>query len=166
MIDLRALRDEPDYRSGILRKGADGATLDALLEADDRRRALRAEVEELRARQNAASKEIGKASPEERPAKIEAAGRLKEELAAREPELTAADDRVRDLLVQVPCPAAPDVPDGGEDDFEVVRTVGDPVAKPPLDHHDYGRAMGFVDQEQAAEISGSRFVYLMREAVL
>ena len=54
------------------------------------------EVEELRARQNAASKEIGKAAPDERPAKIAAAGALKEELAALEPALAEADAALRD----------------------------------------------------------------------
>lgn len=166
MIDVRRVRDDGAYRQGIVRKGCDEATLDALIEADDARRRLLADVEELRARQNAASKEIGKASPDERPAKIEAAGKLKEELAAREPDLAAAETRVRELALGIPNPAAGDVPDGGEDDAEVLRVVGDPVDAPPLDHADFGDAMGFVESVKAAEVAGSRFHFLMREAVL
>jgi seryl-tRNA synthetase len=141
--------------------------LDEVLAADDARRALLAAVEELRARQNAASKEIGKSSPDERPAKIEAAGALKEELTALEPALADAEAALRDLALQVPNPADASVPDGGEDDAEVVRVVGEPPAAPPaLDHAAFAEQLGFVDSEHGAEASGSRFAYVMREAVM
>ena len=166
MIDLRRAREDDAYRRGIVRKGCDESRLDALLSADDERRGLLTGVEELRARQNAASKEIGKAAQGDRPAKIEAAAKLKEELSALEARLSAADVKVRELALQIPNPASEETPDGGEDDFEVVGTVGEPGAAPPLDHADFGAAMGFVESEAAAEISGSRFHYLMREAVL
>ena len=104
--------------------------LDEVLAADDARRALLAEVEELRAVQNAASKEIGKSSPDERPAKIAAAGELKEQLTALEPALADAEAALRELALQVPNPADPSVPDGGEDDAVVVRVVGEPPADP------------------------------------
>ena len=124
MIDLKRLRDEPGYRAGIERKRVRAGLIDELLAADDARRALLTEVEELRARQNAASKEIGKAAPDDRPAKIAAAGALKEELAAREPDLAASEAAVRGLALTVPNPADPDVPDGGEDEGDVLRSVG------------------------------------------
>jgi len=167
VIDLRRLRDDPDYRAGIERKRvADGLIVDVLA-ADDARRAIVSEVEALRARQNAASKEIGRSSPEERPAKIAAAAALKDELAAREPELAAAEARLRDLVLHVPNPADESVPEGGEADSEVVRTVGEPpAAPPPLDHAAFGEAMGWVDSERGAATSGSRFAYLQREAVM
>src|SRR6185312_4445358 len=57
-------------------------------------------------------------------------------------------------------------PDGGEDDGVVVREVGDRAAAPALDHAAFGEAMGWVETEQAVRMSGSRFAYLMREAVL
>jgi seryl-tRNA synthetase len=166
VIDLKRLRDEPEYRAGIERKRVRAGLIDELLAADDARRALLTEVEELRARQNAASKEIGQAAPEDRPAKIAAAGALKEELAAREPDLAAAEAAVRGLALTVPNPADADVPDGGEDDGEVLRTVGTPGPAPALDHAAFGEAMGFVDSERGAEVGGSRFAYVMREAVL
>ena len=73
MIDLRRLRDEPAYRLGIERKRMQSGLLDELLALDGRRRTLRHEVEALRGRQNAASKEIGQAPPDERAGRIEAA---------------------------------------------------------------------------------------------
>ncbi len=166
MIDLKRLREEPAYRAGIERKRVRDGLLDDVVAADDARRALLTEVEELRARQNAASKEIGKASPEERPAKIAAAGALKEDLTAREPALADAEAAVRALALQVPNPADESVPDGGEDDGEVLRTVGDAGPAPALDHAAFAEAMGFVDAERGAEVGGSRFAYVMREAVL
>jgi seryl-tRNA synthetase len=166
MIDVRRLRDEPEYRRGIERKRVRDGLIDEVLAADDARRALLATVEDLRTRQNAASKEIGKSAPDDRPAKIAAATALKEELAALEPSLTDADATVRDLALQVPNPADASVPDGGEDDGEVLRVVGETPAAPPLDHATLAERMGWVDAERGADASGSRFAYLMGEAVL
>ena len=166
MIDLKRLRDEPEYRRGIERKRVLAGLIDEVLATEEVRRALGAEVEGLRARQNTASKEIGRASLAERPAKIEAATVLKEELAAKEKELQVAEAAARELALQLPNPAEASVPDGGEDDGEVVRVVGSVPAEPKEDHAAFSEAMGFVDTVHAAETSGSRFAYIMREAAL
>ncbi len=166
MIDLKRLREEPGYRGGIERKRVRAGLIDDVLAAEEERRGLLRTVEELRARQNVASKEIGKAAPDERPARIAAAGALKEELTARESELAAAEAAVRTLALEVPNPADASVPDGGEDEGDVVRTVGDRGPAPALDHAAFAERMGFVDSERGAEVGGSRFAYVMREAVL
>jgi seryl-tRNA synthetase len=166
VIDLRRLREDPAYRAGVERKRVTAGLLDDVLAADAAHRALLNETEQLRARQNAASKDIGNAAPEERPAKIAAAAALKEELAAKEPALAESEARLRALALQVPNPADESVPDGGEDDAAVVRTVGEPGTAPALDHADFAERMGFVDAARAADVSGSRFAYLEREAVL
>jgi seryl-tRNA synthetase len=166
VIDLRRLREDPGYRVGIERKRVAPGLLDGVLAADAARREQLRVVEELRARQNAASKEIGRAAPEERPTKIAAAGALKDELQTQEEELTRLGAEVRALALQVPNPADASVPDGGEDDGAVVRVVGDAPAAPAFDHAAFGEAMGWVESEQAVVMSGSRFAYLMREAVL
>lgn len=166
MIDLRRLATETDYRTGIERKGVPSELIDAVVSADESYRGVRRRVEELRTRQNAASKEVGGAEPDERPAKIAAAKALKEELAGLEPTLVAAEADLRSLALTVPNPAHGSVPDGGEDDGEVLRVVGDEVAAPAMDHAEFAETMGFVNTERAVELSGSRFAYLMREAVL
>ncbi len=166
MIDLRRLRSEPEYRRGIERKRVRGGLIDEVLAADDERRGLQAEVQKLRERQNAASKEIGRAAPDQRKALIDAAGALKDELAAAEPRLAEVEARVNELALQLPNPADPRVPEGGEEDAVVVREVGQVVQAPPLDHATFGTEIGFVDTERAAEVSGSRFAYLMREGAL
>jgi seryl-tRNA synthetase len=166
VIDVKRLREEPEYRRGIERKRVAEGLLDRVLEEDDARRALLNEVEELRARQNAASKEIGRAPADQRDAQIAAATALKDELAGREPALAESEARLREFLLQVPNPADASVPDGGEDDNEVLRVVGEPADAPPLDHHEFGGRIGFVETEQAVEMSGSRFAYLLREGAL
>ena len=166
MIDLKRLRAEPEYRRGIERKRVRPGLIDEVVAADEAHRALVTEVDALRARQNAASKEIGKAAPDERPAKIEAAAKLKEELAAKEQTIQGVEAQLRELAIQLPNPADASVPDGGEDDFTVVRTIGGPTEAPALDHAAFAEAIGFVDSARGAEASGSRFAYVMREAVL
>ncbi len=165
MIDLRQL-DDPAYRDGAVLKGADSSDLDRLASADSARRAVMSEVEELRAQSNAVSKEIGQADPEDRPAKIEAANEVKESLKVKEAELDVAQAAVDELLLTIPNPAHPSVPAGGEDDGEVIVTVGDKPAAPAMDHADFGAAMGWTNTEKGADVSGSRFAYLQREAVL
>lgn len=165
MIDLRQL-DNQAYRDGALLKGATVEQLEELSSTDRARRSLMTTVEELRGQANVVSKAIGQASPEDRPAKIEAANALKQSLKEKESELDALQSAVDDLILSVPNPAHPSVPAGGEENFEIVHTVGEQAEPPPLDHADFGAAMGWVNSEKGAEVSGSRFAYLLREAVL
>jgi seryl-tRNA synthetase len=166
VIDVKQLREDPEYRRGIERKRVRPGLIDEVLELDGRRRTLVQEVDALRARQNAASKEIGQASADERPAKIAAASSLKEELSAQEVALQEIDGAFRAVALTVPNPADASVPDGGEDDAEPIEVVGDTPPPPALDHAAFSDVIGFVDTARGAEASGSRFAYLMREAAL
>lgn len=166
MIDLRALLNDPDYRAGAEKKGAPAELLDELLEVDGDRRSLQTEVEQLRAEANAAAKDIGKANPDERPAKIEAASQLKETLGQKEDIYSAAQSKVDELTLQIPNPAHVSVPAGDEEEFEVVDVVGGTPGPPPLDHAAFGEAMGWTNNELGAAVSGSRFAYLQGAAVL
>ena len=165
MIDLRLLRDDESYRQGAISKGAAPELIDRLLAADTSRRQARSSAEALRAESNAASKEIGRAAPEERQAKIEAAGELKQRLTEAEAALTTAEAEVDELALTVPNPAHPSVPVGGEDDFETVTVVGETGPPPAHDHGALGELLGIVDTERAVRMSGSRFAYLMGDAV-
>ena len=165
MINLRDIND-PAFRDGAIAKGATAEQLDELAASETTRRALLLEVEEMRKTSNTLSKAIGQATPEERPAKIEAANVLKQDLKALEAQLTAAEADTKERALQVPKPAHPSVPVGGEEDFELVVTVGDQPDSPPLDHADFGASLGWVNLEKGAEVSGSRFAYLQREGVL
>ena len=166
MIDLRRLRDDDAYRTGALRKGAAPELLDRLLAAEANRAAALSATEELRARSNAASKEIGRSAPDERPARIAAAQQLKDELQAAEARLAEAQEAVDGLVLQVPNPADVSVPEGGEDDYRVEVVVGDTSPPPAFDHAEIGERLGLVDTERAVRMSGSRFAYLLGDAVL
>ncbi len=139
--------------------------LDRLLALDADRRERQTAVESLRAESNAASKEIGRSDPDDRPAKIEAAGMLKERLNEAEAAFEAVRDELDRLVLDVPNPAHPSVPSGGEEDFELLETVGDTIDAPAMDHAEFGEAMGLVDSERGARNSGSRFAYLRGGAV-
>ena len=165
MINLRLLDDET-YRAGAILKGATSEQLDELSSAEQSRRTLLTEVETLRSECNAMSKEIGQASPEERPAKIEAANASKVALKAKEAELSELQAAVDGIVLHIPNPAHESVPGGGEEDFELVVTVGDQAPPPHMDHGEFGAAMGWVNGEKGAEVSGSRFAYIQREAVM
>ena len=143
MIDLKQLSD-PAYRVGMERKGADPALIDQVIEMSSRQRDMQLSVEELRNRSNTMSKEIGKASPEERPAKIEAAGVVKAELTTLEVAFTTLEADLKAAALQLPVPAHESVPDGGEDEGTVVHTVGGTPDAPPMDHADFGQHMGWV----------------------
>lgn len=165
MIDLRRLRDEPEYRAGIERKRVVRGLVENVLGVDAEERAQRKAVEALRAQQKAVSKEIGR-DPTQRDHKLAEAAALKDQVQQAEQKLGVLERRLRDLAVQLPNPADPDVPDGGEDDGVVLRTVGDPVPAPGHDHAAFATEMGFVETRHAVESSGSRFASLLREAVL
>ena len=73
---------------------------------------------------------------------------------------------MRELALQVPNSADASVPEGGEDDGDEIKRVGEQNAAPPLDHAAFAEGIGFVDTVRAAEASGSRFAYIMGEAAL
>ncbi|NNF56353.1 MAG: serine--tRNA ligase [Acidimicrobiales bacterium] len=166
MIDLRRLTEDPDYRAGALAKGTEQSMIDSLVQRDAEARAQRTVTESLRAEANQANKDIGKAPPEERDHKIAAAKLLKDDLTAAETELATAEAEVRERLLQVPNPAHPSVPAGGEDSFRVEKEVGERTPPPPLTHAEIGEKLGLVDTERAVRMSGSRFAYVLGEAVL
>jgi len=87
MIDLRRLAQEADYRHGAERKGATAEHIDSLLTAESRRLDTMQAAESLRAAANKASKEIGRANPDDRPDKIAAASELKQQLTQAESDL-------------------------------------------------------------------------------
>jgi len=165
VIDLRRLRDDAAYRDGAARKGTSPEFIDDVLAADEAWRAITHQAEEARAAQNAASREIGRAAPDDRPTKIAEAARHKEEVERLEATERAAAERRSELALQVPNPAADDVPSGGEEHFETVREVGERTEPPTHDHAEIGALAGLVDSESGARNSGSRFAYLKGAAV-
>ncbi|MEV5972091.1 serine--tRNA ligase [Streptomyces sp. NPDC051921] len=166
MIDLRLLREDPDrVRASQRARGEDVGLVDALLSADERRRSSGVRFDELRSEQKALGKLIPKASPEERATLLQKAEQLKTDVKAAEAEQNEADETARALLLQLGNIVHADVPVGGEEDFVVLETHGtirDFAAEgfEPKDHLELGEALGAIDVERGAKVSGSRFYYL------
>jgi len=95
VIDLKRLRDDAEYRRGIERKRVRTGLIDDVLAAYESELTRRKEAEHLRAEQNKASKEIGRAAPDERQAKIEAAAAMKADLQRADEALAAAEASLR-----------------------------------------------------------------------
>ncbi len=168
MIDLRLLRENPDaVRASQRARGEDPGLVDALLEADATRRAAVTAADNLRAEQKAASKKVGAASKEERPALLAQAKELAEKVKAAEAEqadgeraFTAAQIAISNVIID-------GVPSGGEDDFVVLDTVGEPRAiSDPKDHVALGESLGLFDLERGAKVSGARFYFLTGHGAL
>ena len=162
MIDLRLLRENPDaVRASQRARGEDPSLVDTLLESDAARRAAISTADNLRAEQKTASKKVGKASPEERPALLEQAKALADKVRSAEAQqadaeraFTAAHMAISNVIVE-------GVPAGGEDDFVVLDTVGEPAhIDNPKDHVELGESLGLIDLERGAKVAGARFYFL------
>lgn len=146
-------------------RGEDVALVDALLSADERRRSSGVRFDELRSEQKSLGKLIPKASAEEKAELLKKAEQLKADVKAADAEQHEADDEAKQLLLQLGNVVHPDVPVGGEEDFVVLETHGtirDFAAEgfEPKDHLELGEALGAIDVERGAKVSGSRFYYL------
>jgi seryl-tRNA synthetase len=166
MLDLNLLRSDPErVRISARRRGQSDAFVDRVLELDAERRAALTNAESLKAEKNALTAAISKAA--DRGAE---AARLKPEIAALDARIAEAaeklpefDERMNALLSDVPNVLDPTVPDGtDEEQNAVVRTWGYPraFAFEPKPHWEIGEALGILDTERAAKISGSRFAIL------
>ncbi|OMC32235.1 serine--tRNA ligase [Mycobacterium sp. GA-1841] len=162
MIDLKLLREHPDIvRASQRARGEDPARVDALLQADTARRSAISTADNLRAEQKAASKLVGKATPEERPALLERAKELAEQVKSAEAAQDEAEAAFTAAHMAIGNVIIDGVPAGGEDDFVLLDTVGEPRAiENPKDHLEVGEALGLIDMERGAKVSGSRFYFL------
>jgi seryl-tRNA synthetase len=171
VLDLRAIREDPDAaRKALARRGA-ADDLEEVLRLDERRRELLPEIEAGRARRNKASDEIAAAKREggDAEAAIAEMRELGAELKKLETELDEVEGRRDELAAALPNLPEAEAPDGeADEDAVVVREVGERPAFgfEPKDHLELGREHGLIDTERAARASGSRFAYLFGDLVL
>ena len=163
MIDLRLLREDSErVRRSQQIRGGDPGLVDALLAADERRRAAVAAADALRAQQRALSKRVPRATGEDREALLRQAKVLAEEVTAAEAAQAAAEQALRAAHLAVPNVVEDGVPAGGEDDSVVLETVGEvpDYPEPVRDHVELGERLGAIDIERGAKVSGARFYFL------
>ena len=162
------LRENPDtVRRSQTSRGEDPALVDVLLAADTARRAAISTADSLRAEQKAASKKVGAASADERPALLQRAKELAEQVKAAETEQAGAEAAFTAAHMAISNVIIDGVPAGGEADYAVLDVVGEPTAiDDPKDHLELGEALGLIDMERGAKVSGSRFYFLTGRGAL
>ncbi len=169
------LREEPEIiRSGCVAKGEDPALVDEALTVDAQRRELLGRTDQLRAQKKQVSESIGTAIKGGEQPNGPRVSKLKEqsnwisaELSGMDAQLAEIGDRLDELLLRIPNPPDPDVPEGGEEDSVVVRTWGEPITpheeperhgqeawerKP---HWEVAEHLGMIDLAAGAKITGS-----------
>jgi seryl-tRNA synthetase len=163
VIDSNLLRENPAAIKASQRaRGASESLVDDAAAADANWRAKLAEFENLRAEQNAMSKEVSTAPKEEKAALVAKAQELGTRVKAAEAEANEAAEALNTLLWKIENVVIEGVPAGGEDDFVLLREVG---TKPtfdfePRDHVALGELLDIIDIERGTKISGSRFYFL------
>jgi seryl-tRNA synthetase len=169
MHDIRFIRDNPDaFDRALARRGLEPQAKQ-LIELDEKRRAKILELETAQARRNAASKEIGGAKKNKDEPKaqglMEEVAALKESMAKLEAEEKTASKALNDALAEIPNLPLEEVPDGKgpEDNVEHHRFGAKRAyAFKPKQHFELGEALGQMDFETAAKLSGARFVILKK----
>ncbi len=166
MIDLRTLRQDPEpFRASQSARGEDPGLVDELLAADEERRAAGVDFDALRAEQKGLGKQVAAARGDERAALLERGKDLAEAVRAADARRAEASARADTLLLGLSNLVHPDSPRGGEEDFRVIEergTIRDFAAEGVTvrDHVELGEALGAIDIERGAKVSGSRFYFL------
>lgn len=160
MLDVNLLRNDPDrVKKAIAVKNADPGLVDQFLELDRSWRAAILDLEKLRAEQNELSKKR----------EVDAAKANKEKIKNKEREVAELEEKRRSVWERIPNLPSEDTPVGKDETAnKILRQVGEPreFDFELLDHMTIGEKIGLIDTKRAAEVSGTRFGYLMREAVL
>ena len=167
MLDIKWIRDNPQALDEALAKRSAAPASAMLLALDDKRRSVIQTLQDMQSRRNAASKEIGAAMAQKN---AELADRLKAEVASLKEAMPAAEQEEReavaaleDALSRIPNIPLEDVPVGkDEHDNVVARVTGQKPGwnHPAKEHFEIGEALGYMDFERAAKLSGSRFTVL------
>ncbi|MCY7324569.1 MAG: serine--tRNA ligase [Microbacteriaceae bacterium] len=163
MIDAQLLRESPDVvRSSQAARGASVELVDAALAADAARRTAINEFETLRASQNLFGKRVAQAAKDEKKQLVAEAQDLATRVKAASAAAADADAEFARIVGSIANPILDGVPAGGEDDFVLLKTVGE---KPrfdfePRDHLELGELLGAIDMGRGAKVSGARFSFL------
>jgi seryl-tRNA synthetase len=167
MLDIKWIRDNAEVLDAALAKRGAEPLAASLIALDEKRRSVVQSLQDMQARRNAASKEIGAAMGKK---DMELAEKLKAEIAHFKDVMPGAEEEERQLtaeltdqLSRIPNIPLEDVPVGKDEHDNVVkRVVGQKPGwnHPAKEHYDLGEALGYMDFERAAKLSGARFTVL------
>lgn len=163
MFDIRYIRENPEeFDKAMARRGLEAQSA-ALLTLDEERRAVQTDLQEVQAERNDKSKQIGeiKKSGGDAQAIMDEVAALKDKMAALEERERTVAESLNQHLAGLPNIMAADVPDGAdEEDNKEIRKWGEIKHQSGPDHAEIGEALGMMDFETAAKMSGARFTLL------
>jgi seryl-tRNA synthetase len=169
MHDIKSIRDNPEAFDAALKRRGLAPLSVSLLAIDEARRTAILASEQAQARRNAASKEIGEAKKTKDEARANAlmaeVTELKTTMPAMEAAVKDAEDKLKVALAEIPNLPLDEVPEGVDEHGNVERHhfgAKRNYAFTPKAHYDIGEALGFMDFEAAAKLSGARFVVLKK----
>lgn len=169
MLDIKLIRENIDLVKDGLKKRNQDINLDELIEQDNKRRTIIADIEQMRLKRNTDSEKVGKLKREgKEPEKelLEELENLRVQIQDKEKVLAEVETKVEDFLLRIPNIPDETTPVGKSDkDNVVVRVVGEPpkFSFKPKHHWEIGENLGILDFERASKISGSRFSVLKNE---
>src|SRR3989344_5409743 len=160
MLDLKFIRENIELvKKGVASKNFDPDLVEKVLDLDEKKRKLQAEIEELRAERNRIAKEKN----------IERGKEIKSELQGKEPDLEKLESDLNNVLNQIPNLPSDKTPVGkGEKENVEVRKNGAPreFSFKPKNHLELGKSLGILDFESGAKVAGSQFYYLYGDGAL
>ncbi len=167
MIDIKFLIQNPDLIKKEATKKQIKIDINKIIKLYEEKNNLLQEIEDKRAKQNKVSKEIPKTQNKEK--LLKEMQKIKKEIKALEPKITKIENELEILLLKVPNPTLPSVPEGKDESYnEIIKTVGE---KRIFDfsiknHIELGKSLNIIDIERGVRTSGSRFYYLKNEGAL
>jgi len=166
MLDIKLIRERPDYVKERLKARCKEYPLEQLLEVDKRWRELTGKLVKLRAEKNRLAREIGKSGDKAKAiAEVE---KINAEIERNEEEIARVEEERNRILALLPNLPHESVPVGPDENSNVVVREWGEIPKfnfKPRDHIEIGESLGLIDVERAAKVSGARFAYLKKELV-
>ena len=163
MLDIKFIRSNPDEVVAAMKKRGMDLDLSEFLALDENRRKVLSEVEQLKSKRNSVSKEIGimKKNGENADDLVKEMGEVGEKIKELDEQVKTIDTRLKEIILTIPNIPHESLPVGGESDYRVERTWGEPTkfdfeAKA---HWDIGENLGILDFERATKVTGARFTF-------
>ena len=170
MLDIRFIRENAErVQKDALNKGYKNADIQAVISLDDERKALTAQIDELRTRRNQIAASMKNSGGKPSDEQITEGKKIKEELAELEKTYRELDEKLSNALNGIPNILQADVPIGEEGEDDLVKTWGEELfesRKGAEDHLDFANKKGWVDFERGSKVAGTKFYFLKGDLAL
>ena len=170
MLDIRFIRENAErVQKDALNKGYENADVQAVISLDDERKALTAQIDELRTRRNQIAASMKNSGGKPSDEQIAEGKKIKEELAELEKTYRELDEKLSNALNGIPNILQADVPIGEEGEDDLVKTWGEELfesRRGAEDHLDFANKKGWVDFERGSKVAGTKFYFLKGDLAL